>query len=132
MQKSQSIENHLGKSKSLKSNKAIEEVFPNELYIYIEEVFPVRIITFKANNVPTHLCRTSCTTPPLPFPMTFTVSRSSDETSKSSSLLSEGCPKLQIDNNFFKKKFEITHLSIHKHAKENKIVISTETWKQHC
>lgn len=49
------------------------------------------IITFNANNLPTHLWRTSCTTPPLPFPITLIVSRSSNENSKSNSLKSEGC-----------------------------------------
>jgi hypothetical protein len=48
-------------------------------------------MTFKANSEPAHLWRTSCTTPPLPLPMTLMVSRSSNEKSKSTSLLSKGC-----------------------------------------
>lgn len=56
------------------------------------------VLTFSAKKVPTHLWRTSWTTPPPPLPITFMVSRSSSW--KSITLLSEDCP----DDHFKKQK----------------------------
>lgn len=70
-------------------------------YEGMQVIWVYKNLTFKANNLPIHLCRTNWTTPPLPLPMTLMVSRSSRENCRSISLASAGCPcsKLRVSFN---------------------------------